>query len=137
MPAVAWHGLWFDSRIMHCGDVRGSAVEVSDDGARWREVARGGLPSIFEPQEIRFGAAVTAAPLHFTAPAGFAVDNFTAPAELAVLDAGPKLAGRGSDDDGISPGPQHHRRGRRRSGGSRTGWSRVASAFMIRPCAAR
>ena len=37
----------------HEGDIREYALQVSDDGNDWREVARGELPSTFAPQQIR------------------------------------------------------------------------------------
>ena len=80
---------------LHQGDIRGYTVEVSDDNTHWREVARGELPSTFEPQEIRFDATVAARHVRLTATSGFGIDNSTALAELTVLYAGPKLPDNG------------------------------------------
>ena len=75
----------------HEGDIRGFVVEVSDDGANWREVARGELVSTFEPQHVRFSETVTARRLRLTALNGFGPDATASLAELAVVYKGPKL----------------------------------------------
>ncbi|HEX8070245.1 MAG TPA: discoidin domain-containing protein [Pyrinomonadaceae bacterium] len=75
----------------HEGDIRAYVVEVSDDGASWREVARGELASTFEPQRVRFAQTITAHHLKFTALSGFGPDQTAALAELAVVYAGPPL----------------------------------------------
>jgi hypothetical protein len=75
----------------HEGDIRGYMVEVSDDGANWREVARGELVSTFEPQRVLFPSTVMARRLRLTALNGFGPDATAALAELAVVYAGPKL----------------------------------------------
>ncbi len=82
---------------MHRGDIRGYTVEVSDDGAHWREVAHGELQSTFDPQEIRFAGMITAKYVRLTARSGFGVDTSTALAELAVIYAGPRLAEPGTE----------------------------------------
>ncbi|MBC8030890.1 MAG: discoidin domain-containing protein [Pyrinomonadaceae bacterium] len=76
----------------HEGDIRAYAVQVSDDGSDWRDVARGELLSTFAPQQIEFSRPVTARYLKFISLSGFGPDKTTALAELAVMYAGPKLA---------------------------------------------
>lgn len=75
----------------HEGDIRAYVVEVSEDGERWREVARGELVSTFEAQRINFPQMVNARHLRLTALGGFGTDVTAALAELAVLYAGPRL----------------------------------------------
>ena len=75
----------------HEGDIRGYVVEASDDGANWREVARGELVSTFEPQRLTFPQTVNLRHLRLTALDGFGTDVTAALAELAVLYAGPRL----------------------------------------------
>ena len=75
----------------HEGDIRGYVVEASDDGERWREVARGELLSTFEPQPVRFPQTINVRHLRLTALSGFGPDVTAALAELAVVYAGPKL----------------------------------------------
>lgn len=75
----------------HEGDIRGYVVEASDDGERWREVARGELVSTFEPQRVTFSQTVNVRHLRLTALSGFGTDVTAALAELAVVYAGPKL----------------------------------------------
>jgi len=77
----------------HEGDIRGYAVQVSDDGLDWRDVARGELVSTFAPQQIAFSRTVTAKYLKLISLSGFGPDKTTSLAELAVIYAGPKLAG--------------------------------------------
>jgi hypothetical protein len=81
----------------HEGDIRGYTVEVSDDGTKWREVARGELVSTFEPQRVLFPETVTARRLRLTALNGFGPDATAALAELAVVYAGPKLPAEPDD----------------------------------------
>ena len=76
----------------HEGDIRGYAVQVSDDGEDWREVARGELLSTFAPQVIGFTSSATARYLKLVALSGFGVDKTTSLAELAVIAAKPKPA---------------------------------------------
>ncbi|MET0855766.1 MAG: discoidin domain-containing protein, partial [Telluria sp.] len=76
----------------HEGDVREYAIQVSDDGAGWRELKRGALGSTFNQQTIRFDQNVSAKFLKFVSLSGFGGDNTTAIADLAVIYAGPKLA---------------------------------------------
>ena len=75
----------------HEGDIRGYVVEISDDGERWREVARGELVSTFEPQRVTFPQTFNVRRLRFTALNGFGPDVTAALAELAVVYDGPKL----------------------------------------------
>jgi hypothetical protein len=75
----------------HEGDVRGYAIQASDDGSDWRDVARGELLSTFAPQQIEFSKTITARYLKFVSLSGFGPDKTTALAELAVIYAGPKL----------------------------------------------
>ncbi|HWS89638.1 MAG TPA: discoidin domain-containing protein [Pyrinomonadaceae bacterium] len=81
----------------HEGDIRGYRIEASDDGERWREVARGELVSTFEPQRLSFPQTVTARHLRLTALGGFGTDVTAALAELAVAYAGPKLPDEADD----------------------------------------
>ena len=76
----------------HEGDIRAYAVQVSDDGSDWRDVARGELLSTYAPQQIEFSRPVTGRYLKFISLSGFGPDKTTALAELAVMYAGPKLA---------------------------------------------
>lgn len=87
---VAMAGLVLMSRQNHReheGDIRGYAVQVSDDGEDWREVARGELLSTFAPQVIGFTSSVTARYLKLVALSGFGNDKTTSLAELAVIPA--------------------------------------------------
>jgi beta-galactosidase len=81
----------------HEGDIRGYTVEVSDDGANWREVARGELLSTFKPERVSFPATVTARRLRLTALNGFGPDATAALAEVAVVYAGPRLPAEPDD----------------------------------------
>ena len=88
---VAMSGVVLMSRQNHReheGDIRGYALQVSDDGSEWREVARGELVSTFSPQQIEFMSAVTARYLKLIALSGFGDDKTTSLAELAVIEAG-------------------------------------------------
>ncbi|MBN1359969.1 MAG: discoidin domain-containing protein [Sedimentisphaerales bacterium] len=71
----------------HLGDIRAYAIDVSDDGSQWRQVCEGELESTFEPQRVRFGAAVTAQHLRLRALSGFGPDRSCALAELAIFGA--------------------------------------------------
>jgi hypothetical protein len=71
----------------HEGAIRGYALQVSDDGNEWREVARGELLSTFSPQQIEFIRPVTARYLKLIALSGFGTDKTTSLAELAVIRA--------------------------------------------------
>lgn len=73
------------------GDIREFVVSVRDDGADWREVMRGELPSTWAPQTLRFAERVTARQLRLAALSGYGNDAAAALAELAVLYAGPPL----------------------------------------------
>jgi len=75
----------------HEGDVREYLIQISDDGANWREAKRGSLVSTFDPQWIDLGQNVTAKFIKFTSLSGFGPDKVSAIAELAVLYTGPKL----------------------------------------------
>jgi beta-galactosidase len=81
----------------HEGDIRGYVVEVSDDGASWREVARGELASTFEPQRVSFAQTLDVRHLRLTALSGFGPDVTAALAELAVVYEGPPLPDEVSD----------------------------------------
>lgn len=70
----------------HEGDIRGYALQVSDDGIDWRDVARGELPSSFAPQQIYFMKTETARYLKLISLTGFGPDKTTALAELAVIE---------------------------------------------------
>ena len=74
----------------HEGDIRGYALQVSDDGIDWREVARGELLSTFAPQYIYFTRSVTAKYLRLISLSGFGDDKTTSLAEIAVIQVGPK-----------------------------------------------
>ena len=80
----------------HEGDIREYMVQVSDDGNEWRDTARGELVSTFAPQQIRFADTIKARHLRLISLSGFGPDKTTALAELAVIYAGPKLAGSGA-----------------------------------------
>jgi beta-galactosidase len=75
----------------HEGDIRGYAIQVSDDGEDWREVARGELLSTFAPQRVGFINSVTARYLRLVALSGFGVDKTTSLAELAVIQPGSQV----------------------------------------------
>jgi hypothetical protein len=75
----------------HEGDIREYVVQVSDDGAEWRDVVRGELLSTFAPQQIEFPKMITARYLKLISLSGFGTDKTTALAELAVIYAGPKM----------------------------------------------
>lgn len=81
----------------HEGDVRDYLVETSDDGAAWRELARGALVSTYDQQRIAFGRDVTARHLRFTALSGFGADRTAAIAELALMYTGPALPETSAD----------------------------------------
>jgi hypothetical protein len=81
----------------HTGDVRTYAIKASDDGQQWRDIAQGALASTWSPQRVIFPKTLMAKQLRFTASSGFGKDSSAALAELAVIYAGPKLAG---DDSG-------------------------------------
>jgi hypothetical protein len=83
----------------HEGDVREYAIEVSDDGASWRELKRGVLGSTFDQQTIQFDRPVTAKFLKFIALSGFGADRTAALAELAVMYTGPALPENGEGLD--------------------------------------
>lgn len=75
----------------HEGDVREWLIQTSDDGDTWRDVRRATLGSTFEPQTVRFDAAVTARYLKLTALSGFGQDRASALADVAVLYTGAAL----------------------------------------------
>jgi beta-galactosidase len=81
----------------HQGDIREFKLESSDDGTTWQQIAGGQLASTFDEQKIAFGKTVMAKQLRFTGLSGFGNDVSGAVAELAVLYAGPKLAGDTED----------------------------------------
>ncbi|RZA35005.1 MAG: discoidin domain-containing protein [Lysobacteraceae bacterium] len=75
----------------HEGDVRELSVQVSDDGQAWREIQRTSLASSFDPQPVRFDAAVTARHVKLVPLSGFGADRTSAFADVAVSYTGPKL----------------------------------------------
>src|SRR5688572_6164576 len=77
----------------HKGDIRGYAVQVSDDGEDWRDVTRGELLSTFAPQYIGFTSSVTTRYLKLVALSGFGTDKTVSLAELAVLPVTAKSRG--------------------------------------------
>ena len=88
---VAMSGVVLMSRQNHReheGEIRGYALQVSDDGNDWRDVARGELLSTFAPQQIYFMQTETARYLKLIALSGFGTDKTTSLAELAVIQAG-------------------------------------------------
>jgi beta-galactosidase len=98
---VEMNGLMLMSRQNqreHQGDIREFTLESSDDDANWRQIASGQLASTFDEQKIAFGKKISAKQLRLTALSGFGNDSSAALAEIAVLYAGPKLAGDASDD---------------------------------------
>jgi beta-galactosidase len=80
----------------HQGDIGEFKLERSDNGTDWLEITRGQLASTWDPQTIRFPQSVTTRHLKLTALSGFGSDNSASLAELAVIYAGPKIAGTGS-----------------------------------------
>ena len=98
--AVSFSGLLLMPRQNHReheGDIREYSIQLSDDGANWREIKRGALESTFDPQTISFGQPVTAKFVKIVPLSGFGPDRTTALAELAVLYAGPPLPEDDSD----------------------------------------
>lgn len=79
----------------HQGDIREYGIGISDDGQTWREVKTGALGSSFSPVRIDFPKEEKGKHLRLTARSGFGNDPVTALAELAVIYAGPPLAGEG------------------------------------------
>lgn len=79
----------------HEGEIREFSVQISDDGSLWSDVARGELPSTFDPKPIEFSRPVSARYLKLIALSGYGTDKTTSLAELAIMYAGPKL-----DDSG-------------------------------------
>ena len=79
----------------HEGDIRDYALQASDDGSIWHDVARGELLSTFAPQQIQFPRTVTTQYLKLVSLSGFGTDKTTALAELAVIYAGPGLSDSG------------------------------------------
>jgi len=75
----------------HEGDIREFAVQISDDGKIWSDVARGELLSSFAPQYVAFSRVNTARYLKLISLSGFGTDKTTSLGEIAVIYAGPKL----------------------------------------------
>ena len=75
----------------HEGDIREFAIQASDDGKVWSDIARGELLSTFAPQRVEFSRVNTARYLKLISLSGFGTDKRTALAEIAVIYAGPKL----------------------------------------------
>jgi beta-galactosidase len=90
----------------HNGDIRQYTVEASDDGATWRPVTAGEIPSTFEPQRVAFPKTIKIRYLRLTALSGYpnwdarslsSVPSTTAAlGDLAVVYAGPKLPDMGT-----------------------------------------
>lgn len=92
--AVSFSGLVIMPRQNHRdheGDIRNYAIQISDDGANWKEIKRGTLVSTFEPQKIAFDQNVSAKFLKLMSLSGFGNDKTTAIADLAVIYTGAKL----------------------------------------------
>jgi hypothetical protein len=79
----------------HEGEIRDLAVQVSEDGTIWSDVARTTLVSSFEPKRIIFSNPVTSPNVRLVSLGGFGTDKTTSLAEVAVIYAGPKLNDRG------------------------------------------
>jgi hypothetical protein len=79
----------------HEGEIRDVAVQVSDDGNIWSDVARPTLASSFEPKRIVFSNKVTSSHLRIVSLSGFGTDKTTSLADVAVIYAGPKLNDKG------------------------------------------
>lgn len=77
----------------HQGDIREYQLAGSEDGTHWSEITHGQLPSSFDPHPIDFGKIISVRHLRLTALSGFGTDTNAALAEVAVVYAGPKLAG--------------------------------------------
>jgi beta-galactosidase len=92
--AVTMSGVVLMSRQNHReheGDICEYALQASDDGNEWRDLARGELLSTFAPQRIIFARTTSARYLKLIALSGFGPDKTTSLAELAIIYAGPKL----------------------------------------------
>lgn len=92
--AVEMTGLVLMNRQDHRqreGDIRGYAVQTSQDGKQWQTLIEGQLESTFDPQAIDFGKQIAAQYLKFRALSGFGDDISASLAEIAVLYAGPPL----------------------------------------------
>ncbi len=79
----------------HEGDIREFAIQASDDGQTWSDIARGELLSSFAPQRVEFSRDQTTRYLKLISLSGFGTDKTSAVAELAVIYAGPKLNDKG------------------------------------------
>lgn len=91
---VAFDGLLLMNRQNdrnHVGDIRSYRIEVSDDGATWREVLHGELPSTWNPQTLRLPKPLTTRSLRLTAIDGYGNDPVTALSECSILYNGPPL----------------------------------------------
>ena len=92
--AVSFNGLVIMPRQNHRdheGDIREYLIQVSDDGANWRDLKRGALVSTFNPQKIIFDASVSAKYIKIVSLSGFGADKTTALADLALLYTGAPL----------------------------------------------
>jgi hypothetical protein len=76
----------------HRGDVKGYALEASEDGVKWSEVMHGELLSTWSLQRIEFAKTIKARKLKFIARSSFGDDTTVAIADIAVIYAGPKLS---------------------------------------------
>ena len=79
----------------HEGDIRDYAIQISDDGLQWSDVANGQLVSSYAPQQIRFSRTLTTRYLKLVSLSGFGTDKTTSLAELAVMYEGVKLDDKG------------------------------------------
>ena len=79
----------------HEGEIREYSIQISDDGSLWSDIARGELPSTFDPKSIEFARPVTTRYLKLIALSGYGTDKTTSLAELAIMYAGPKLDDKG------------------------------------------
>jgi hypothetical protein len=79
----------------HEGEIREFTIQISDDGSLWSDIARGELPSTFDPKPIEFSRPVSARYVKLVALSGYGTDKTTSLAELAITYAGPKV-----DDSG-------------------------------------
>ncbi|MDQ6786719.1 MAG: discoidin domain-containing protein [Acidobacteriota bacterium] len=92
--AVSFNGLIIMPRQNHRdheGDIRGYTIQTSDDGLNWKDLKRGELVSMFEPQKILFDKNVSTKFIKLVSLSGFGADKTTGIADLAVIYTGAKL----------------------------------------------
>lgn len=75
----------------HEGDIREYSIQISDDGNVWSDIARGELPSTFNPHHIYLSRTMTAKHVKLVSLSGFGTDKATSLSEFAIMYAGPKL----------------------------------------------